>query len=112
PEVVRVVKDVRTGKQTPFQFPSQCPICGPPTMTDDTRYYCTGAACPAQLQARLETFGKRSRMDVEGLGEEIVKQLVQSGLVKSLPDLYRLTMEQLLTLERMGKKSAQNLIDG
>ena len=112
PYVVGVVKDVRTGKETVFEFPKTCPVCGAPTMTDDTRYYCTGANCPAQLQARLESFGKRSRMDVEGLGEEIVKQLVQSGLVKSLPDIYRLTAEQLLTLERMGKKSAQNLIEG
>ena len=112
PYVVGVVKDVRTGKEKVFEFPANCPVCGAPTMTDDTRYYCTGAACPAQLQARLESFGKRSRMDVEGLGEEIVKQLVQSGLVKSLPDVYRLTLDPLLTLERVGKKSAQNLLDG
>jgi DNA ligase (NAD+) len=112
PYVVSVVKEARTGKEKVFEFPEQCPVCGAPTMTDDTRYYCTGASCPAQLQARLETFGKRSRMDVEGLGEEIVKQLVQSGLVKSVADLYRLTADQLLTLERMGKKSAQNLLDG
>jgi DNA ligase (NAD+) len=112
PYVVGVVKEVRTGKEKEFRFPDQCPVCGAPTMTDDTRYYCTGANCPAQLQARLETFGKRSRMDIEGLGEEIVKQLVQSGLVKSIPDLYRLTLDQLVTLERMGKKSAQNLLDG
>ncbi len=112
PYVVGVVKEVRTGKEKVFEFPSKCPVCGAPTMTDDTRYYCTGASCPAQLQARLESFGKRTRMDVEGLGEEIVKQLVQSGLVKSIADLYRLTLDQLLTLERMGKKSAQNLLDG
>jgi DNA ligase (NAD+) len=112
PYVVGVVKDVRTGKEKEFHFPKTCPVCGAPTMTDDTRYYCTGAACPAQLQARLESFGKRTRMDIEGLGEEIVRQLVQSGLVKSIPDVYRLTAAQLLTLERMGKKSAQNLLDG
>jgi DNA ligase (NAD+) len=112
PYVVSVVKEVRTGKEKEFRFPDKCPVCGAPTMTDDTRYYCTGANCPAQLQARLETFGKRSRMDIEGLGEEIVKQLVQSGLVKSIPDLYRLTLDQLAELERMGKKSAQNLLDG
>ncbi len=112
PYVVGVVKEVRTGKEKSFKFPDKCPVCAAPTMTDDTRYYCTGANCPAQLQARLESFGKRSRMDIEGLGEEIVKQLVQSGLVKSLADVYRLTLDPLLTLERVGKKSAQNLLDG
>ncbi len=112
PQVVSSLKEMRTGKEKVFHFPKACPVCGAPTMTDDVRYYCTGASCPAQLQARLETFGKRSRMDIEGLGEEICKQLVSSGLVKSLPDVYRLTAEQLLTLERMGKKSAQNLLDG
>jgi DNA ligase (NAD+) len=112
PQVVSSLKEMRTGKEKVFHFPDKCPVCGSPTMTDDVRYYCTGASCPAQLQARLETFGKRSRMDIEGLGEEICKQLVSKGLIKSLPDLYRLTMEQLLTLERMGKKSAQNLLDG
>jgi len=80
-------------------------------MTDDVRYYCTGASCPAQLQARVETFGKRTRMDVEGLGEEMSKQLVNSGLVKSLPDLYRLTKEQLLELDGFQEKSASNVID-
>jgi DNA ligase (NAD+) len=112
PYVVSVVKEVRTGKEKPFVFPDKCPACGAPTMTDDTRYYCTGANCPAQLIARLESFGKRTRMDIEGLGEEIVKQLVQSGLVKSLADLYRLTADRLVSLDRMGKKSAQNLLDG
>ncbi len=112
PQVVSSLKEMRTGAEKVFVFPKTCPVCGSPTMTDDVRYYCTGASCPAQLQARLETFGKRSRMDIEGLGEEICKQLVGSGLVKSVADLYRLTAEQLLTLERMGKKSAQNLLAG
>src|SRR5262249_44509723 len=112
PQVVASLKEMRTGNEKVFVFPKTCPVCGAPTMTDGVRYYCTGASCPAQLQARLETFGKRGRMDVEGLGEEICKQLVSSGLVKSVADVYRLTAEQLLTLERMGKKSAQNLLDG
>jgi DNA ligase (NAD+) len=112
PQVVSALKEMRTGKEKVFHFPKTCPVCGSPTMTDDVRYYCTGASCPAQLQARLETFGKRTRMDIEGLGEEICKQLVGSGLVKSVADLYRLTVDQLVTLERMGKKSAQNLVDG
>jgi len=76
-------------------------------------YYCTNtAACPAQIQGRIESFAKRDRMNIDGLGEELAKQLVESGLVKSVTDLYRLTTEQLLKLERMGKKSAQNLLQG
>ncbi len=110
PQVVQSLKELRTGDEKVFVFPKTCPVCGAPTMTDDVRYYCTGADCPAQLQARLETFGKRTRMDIDGLGEEICKQLVASGLVKSVADLYRLTVDQLATLERMGKKSAQNLV--
>jgi NAD-dependent DNA ligase len=68
--------------------------------------------CPAQLQKRIESFAKRERMDIAGLGEEMCKALVNSGLVKKVADLYRLTEEQVLTLERMGKKSAQNLLAG
>jgi DNA ligase (NAD+) len=112
PQVVSSLKEMRTGKEKEFHFPKTCPVCGSPTMTDDVRYYCTGASCPAQLQARVETFGKRTRMDIEGLGEEMSKQLVSSGLLKSVTDLYRLTKEQLVKLERMGEKSAQNLLDG
>jgi DNA ligase (NAD+) len=110
PYVVGVVKEVRTGKEKVFEFPPTCPVCGSPTVTDGIRYYCDGASCPAQLQARVESFGKRTRMDIEGLGEKIVAQLVNDGLVRSVADLYRLTEEQLLDLERMGKKSAKNLI--
>jgi DNA ligase (NAD+) len=110
PYVVGVVKEVRTGKEKVFEWPPACPVCASPTMTDGTRYYCTGANCPAQLAARVESFGKRTRMDIEGLGEKVVGQLVKDGLVKSVADLYRLTEAQLTGLERMGKKSAQNLL--
>ena len=115
PYVIRPITETRTGKEQVFKFPANCPVCGAPTMRaeDSPFYYCTGgAACPAQVQARLESFAKRDRMDIEGLGESLAEQLVKSGLVKSVTDVYRLTLEQLLTLERMGKKSAQNLLDG
>jgi DNA ligase (NAD+) len=113
PYVVRSVPEARTGAEKPYKFPSKCPSCGAPVQHDEVRYYCTNtAACPAQLQIRLENYAKRGRMDIEGLGEEIAKQLVDSGLVKTVADLYRLTEENLLTLERMGKKSAQNLLQG
>lgn len=113
PYVVRPVRESRSGKEKPFQFPDQCPVCGAPTIREEVRYYCTNtASCPAQLQGRLESYANRKRMNIDGLGEEMAKQLVESGLVKSVTDIYRLTLDQLLTLERMGKKSAQNLLDG
>jgi DNA ligase (NAD+) len=115
PYVIRPITETRTGKEQVFKFPANCPVCGAPTTRaeDSPFYFCTGgAACPAQVQARLESFAKRERMDIEGLGESLAKQLVDSGLVKSVTDLYRLTEKQLLDLERMGKKSAQNLLAG
>jgi DNA ligase (NAD+) len=115
PYVEQSLHELRTGGEKHFKFPSKCPVCGAATVRppDSPMYYCTNtAACPAQLQGRIESFARRERMDIEGLGEVVAEQLVQSGLVKSVADLYRLTQEQLLTLERMGKKSAQNLLDG
>jgi DNA ligase (NAD+) len=115
PYVIRPITETRTGQEKVFKFPANCPVCGAPTTRaeDSPFYFCTGgAACPAQVQARLESFGKRERMDIEGLGESLAKQLVDTGLVKTVTDLYRLTEEQLIDLERMGKKSAQNLLAG
>jgi DNA ligase (NAD+) len=112
PQVVRALHEAREGDLPKFQFPAACPVCGAPTVREKGKYFCTGVTCPAQLQGRLESFAKRTRMDIEGLGEEMAKQLVSSGLVKRLTDLYRLTKKQLLTLERTGDLSAQNLLDG
>src|SRR5207248_2393709 len=115
PYVIRVVTETRTGAEKPFKFPAKCPVCASPTRRPEggPSYYCTGGdACPGGLQARVESFAKRDRMDVEGLGESLVEQLVDRGLVKSVADLYRLTEEQIVGLERMGKKSAQNLLAG
>ncbi len=115
PYVVKPVLEMRTGKEKKVVFPSACPVCGSPTLHEEGTpfYYCTGGVtCPAQLRKRLSKFAHRDRMDIEGLGEELSTQLVDSGLVRSIADLYRLKMEPLLELERMGKKSAQNLLDG
>jgi DNA ligase (NAD+) len=113
PYVMRSVPEVRTGAERVLVWPAQCPVCQAPTTREEGKVYCTGAStCPAQLQGRLESFAKRERMDIEGLGEKLAAQLVKSGLVKSVTDLYRLTQQQLLGLERMGKLSAQNLLDG
>ncbi|QVL34550.1 NAD-dependent DNA ligase LigA [Telmatocola sphagniphila] len=115
PYVVAVVKEARTGEEKPFHFPKKCPVCGAPVERpeDSPSYLCSASAtCPAQLMGRVESYAKRDRMDIEGLGEKMVEQLVTSGLVASLPDIYRLTEPKLLDLERMGKKSAQNLLKG
>jgi DNA ligase (NAD+) len=117
PQVVGVVKESRTGVERKIVFPGKCPVCGAPTERDESAssftYVCTDVArCPAQLSKRVLSFARRDRMDIEGVGDEMANQLVESGLVKSVTDLYRLTEKQLLELERMGKKSAKNLLAG
>jgi DNA ligase (NAD+) len=115
PYVVKPVLEARTGKEKKIVFPSACPVCGSPSKREEGSpfYFCTGGVtCPAQLRKKLGTFAHRERMDIEGLGEKLAAELVKSGLVRSLTDLYRLRLDQLVELERMGKKSAQNLLDG
>ncbi len=114
PYVIRSEPGARTGVEEPFVFPSQCPACGAPVVRDEGGVYirCIGPTCPAQLKERLRFYAHRNAMDIEGLGTAIIDQLVDSGLVQSIPDLYSLTLDQLVDLERMGKKSAQNLVDG
>jgi DNA ligase (NAD+) len=114
PYVVRSEPGARTGAEKVFKFPAKCPVCGSAVERDPGGVYirCVGALCPAQLKERLRYYAHRNAMDIEGQGESIIDQLVDSGLVRSIPDLYRLKLEQLLGLERMGKKSAQNLLDG
>jgi DNA ligase (NAD+) len=115
PYVVRSEPEARTGKEKHFHFPKVCPSCGSPVERDEggAFYRCKrGPECPGILRKLLISYAQRKVMDIEGLGDKLVHQLVESGLVKSIPDLYRLTLEQLMDLERMGKKSAQNLLDG
>jgi DNA ligase (NAD+) len=115
PYVVRSEPEARTGGEKVFHFPKTCPSCGSPVERDKNGAFfrCTGGRkCVAQLKEVLRAFARRSNMDIEGLGEKIIEQLVDEGLVSSIPDLYRLTLDQLAALERMGKKSAQNLLDG
>lgn len=115
PYVVRSETGARTGGEKHFHFPKACPFCGSPVELDKngTFYRCTGGArCVSQVKEVLRAFARRSAMDIEGLGEKIIDQLVDAGLVRGIPDLYRLTLDQLIELERMGEKSAQNLIEG
>jgi DNA ligase (NAD+) len=97
-----------------FHFPKRCPECNTPLVKDEGGVYirCPNVECPAQVRERIRYFATRNAMDVEGLGDKLVEQLVSAGLVKRYGDLYRLTKEQLVELERMGEKSADNLLAG
>ena len=113
PEVVEVVLDARDGDEVEFVFPKTCPACGSDVERAEGEAVarCVGIACPAQLEAGLRHWGSRGAMDVEGLGPAQIRQLLDRGYVRDPGDLYTLTQEQLLTLERMGEKSAQNLVN-
>lgn len=112
PEVVEVVKTKRTGHEQVFHMPRECPACGGPVQRDPefVAWRCENISCPAQLKRTLQHFAMRHAMDIEGLGEALVNQLVDTGLVKDVADLYSLTAEQLAGLERMAEKSAANVV--
>lgn len=112
PEVVSVCKDMRTGKEMPYQFPKYCPSCGEPVYrdADEAATRCTNSACPAQIERNIEHFASRDAMNIEGMGPAVVKSLISAGLVKDISDLYSLKTEEVEPLERMGKKSAEKLI--
>jgi DNA ligase (NAD+) len=114
PHVVRVELEKRTGQERRFHFPTRCPTCKGKIAKDEGGIYqrCINPACPDQIKERLRFFANRAAMDIEGLGPAVIDQLVDRGLVHSLADLYRLKLQDLLGLERMGQKSAQNLLDG
>lgn len=113
PKVVRSLDHLRTGKERKFVFPKVCPVCASEIvrLQDEVAYRCINASCPSQLKERIRHFAVRDAMDIEGLGDKIVDQLVDKGLIKNPADLYALTVEQVAELERMAEKSAQNLID-
>jgi DNA ligase (NAD+) len=112
PHIVRVEKHERPEGLPPFQFPVACPECATALVKDEGGVYirCPNQVCPAQLKERLSYFASRTAMNIEGLGEKLVDQLVGTGLVAGYGDLYRLTIEQVTALERMGETSARNLI--
>ena len=112
PHIVRVEMHCRPEGVVAYQFPTQCPECGSALERDEGGVYirCPNPACPAQLREQLQYFASRSAMDIEGLGEKLVEQLVRTRLVSELADLYTLTESQLLELERMGEKSARKLL--
>ena len=113
PHVVRVEKHLRKHHHRPWSPPTECPECGTAVVKDTDGVYirCPNVDCPARCRERLKFFASRGAMDIEGLGDKLVEQLVATGLVKDYADLYSLTSEQLEGLERMGRKSAQSLVE-
>jgi len=113
PYVVEVIEARRTGREKKFAMPEHCPVCGSAVYREEgeAAYRCIGISCPAKLKESLKFFGSRGALDIEGLGEKLIDQLVERGLVKDIADLYSLTKPELAGLERMGEKSAQNLLD-
>ena len=112
PYVVQVLEKERTGGERKFIMPAQCPVCGAEVVREEgeAAYRCIGISCAAKLKESLKFFGSRGAMDIEGLGEKLIDQLVERGMVKDIADLYGLNQEELSGLERMAKKSAQNLL--
>ncbi|MBD0361912.1 MAG: NAD-dependent DNA ligase LigA [Coleofasciculus sp. C3-bin4] len=113
PEVVRVLPELRPEGTQPFQMPTHCPVCNQPVVRQagEAVTRCINASCPAILKGALTHWASRNALDINGLGEKIVQQLVDQGVVRSVGDLYDLTPEQLASLERMGKKLAEKLVD-
>jgi len=114
PHIVRVEKHRRPANLPRYDFPTHCPECGSLLQRDNDGVYirCVSKECPAQWRQRLRYFATRDCMDIEGLGEKLVNQLVDSGMVLSFGDLYSMTLEKLMSLDRMRKKSAENLLQG
>jgi DNA ligase (NAD+) len=113
PYLVQVVAARRPPGAEPFQMPARCPACGARAFRPEGEaiWRCTNTACPAQLKERLLHFGSRRAMDIEHLGEVVIGQLVDRGLVRDFADLYRLSVEELAELDRMAERSARNLVD-
>lgn len=113
PEILGVKKDKRTGTEMGFKIPTKCPVCGSEVIREEgeAAYRCTSSSCPAQIMRNIIHFVSRDAMDIEGLGPAIISQLLENDLIKSAADLYYLKAEQIEPLEKMGKKSAQNLIE-
>ncbi len=114
PEVVRANADKRDGSETEFNMPTVCPSCGEPVFRDEgegVAIRCTNASCPAQLSRSIEHFASKGAMNIDGLGPQIVELLLDAGLIRDAADLYSLRAEDIEGLDRMGKKSAANLIE-
>ena len=112
PQVVKVIKEDRVGNEVEFKFPDKCPVCSEPTirLEGEAAVKCINISCPAQIKRGIIHFASRDAMNIEGLGESIVGLLLDNNIIKDISDLYYIKKEDILNLERMGEKSAQNLI--
>jgi DNA ligase (NAD+) len=112
PEIVEPIVSRRTGKEKIFRMPGRCPVCGSEVIKPEgeAMHRCTNAACPSQALERIKHFVSRGAMDIDGVGEKLCQALFEAGLIKDAADLYYLTREQLLGLERMADKSASNVL--
>ena len=113
PEIVRAVKEKRTGKEKDFEMPKVCPVCGAEAVREEgeSAIRCTGIECPAKLFRNLVHFVSREAMNIDGLGESIIKQLLDKNLIKNVADIYTLKFEDIASLKKNGQKFAQNLVD-
>jgi len=111
PEVVRPVVEKRTGDEREFEMPATCPVCATPVVQDEgaVRVYCPNQACPARVSQEFSHFVGRGGMDIEGAGWKVLEQLLQRGMIRQRGDFYRLSVEDLESLDRFGRKSAENL---
>ena len=112
PEVVRSLPERRTGAERVFEMPEACPVCGTAVVRDEgaVRHYCPNGKCPARLAQEFAHFAGRGGMDIEGAGWAVLEQLLARGLVKTRGDFYRLTVDDLVSLDRFARKSAENLM--
>lgn len=112
PEVVRVLVELRPSNSQPYQMPSHCPVCGQSVVKpeDEAVTRCINTSCPAILRGALTHWASRDAMDINGVGEKLVSQLVDQNVVRSVADLYELSIDQLLSLDRMGRKSAEKIV--
>ncbi len=113
PEIVEVKKDKRNGEEIEFSMPDTCPVCGAPAVREEgeAAIRCTGIECPAKLFRNLVHFASKEAMDIDGLGENIIQQLLDKKLINNIADIYTLQFEDIASLKKNGKKFAQNLVD-
>jgi len=112
PQVVKVIKEKRTGKEQIFSIPKTCPVCGAQVvrLPGEAVSRCIGSSCPAQLKEKIAHYAQRTAMDIDGLGDKLIEQLVDKKIISDISDLYRLDLSTLSSLERMGEKSSKNLL--
>jgi DNA ligase (NAD+) len=112
PQVVKVIKEKRTGNEKKFQMPHKCPVCGSTAKryNNEVARKCINAQCPAQIKHRIEHWGSRNAMDIDGLGSKLIEKLVDNEIIHNIAEIYGLKLKVLMKLERMGKKSSENLL--